>query len=86
MSRHIENRNENKEWINDHPGWYEHKIFAPNEFNSQFDFVVWYQGILDWLYSNIDFCERHCMWAFEDKAICIKFRYERDYLLCALRF
>jgi hypothetical protein len=87
MSNHkIEWREHNKDWNDDHPGWHQHKINAPDEFVSHSEFVNWYNDIVDWLYSNIQNCERHCRWAFEDKAICIKFRYEKDYLLCALRY
>ena len=86
MTHNIEWRDQQKEWVDDHPGWYEHKIPAANEFSTQYEFVVWYQGILDWLYSNIDNCERHCRWMFDDMAIYIKFRHEKDYLLCALRW
>ncbi len=73
-----------KEWANIKPGWHEHVISLPVIITHS-DFVSWYADILDWLYDNIDNCERHCRWTFDDK-FRVKFRYERDYLLCVLRW
>ena len=74
----------NKEWANIKPGWYEHTIGLPTIVTNA-DFVTWYADILDWLYDSIDNCEQHCRWTFDDK-FRVKFRYERDYVLCALRW
>jgi hypothetical protein len=53
--------------------------------NAYYSMDKWYSDVLEWLYDNIDNCERHCRWIFDDK-FRVKFRYERDYLLCALRW
>jgi len=75
----------NKEWADVKPGWYQHTIPLP-ELSKHSDFVTWYGDILDWVYDSIPNCERHCRWAFDENLFCIKFRYERDYLLCVLRW
>jgi hypothetical protein len=85
MTQKLEWTDHDKDWVDIKPGWHEHKINLP-EILTQPDFVNWYSDKLDWLYKNVDNCEQHCRWMFDDGKFCIKFRYERDYLLCVLRW
>lgn len=84
MTQKLEWTDNSKNWSDVKPGWYEHKINLP-EITSHSAFINWYADIIDWIYANVPNCERHCRWIFDDK-FCIKFRYERDYLLFALRW
>jgi len=78
-----------KDWADIKPGWYTHTIKIPNMTASEFE--NWYTQVVNWIYS-IDNCEKHCRWILNFpigrgfRGISIKFRYERDYLLCVLRW
>lgn len=85
MRQKLEWSDPKKDWPNIKPGWHEYKIALP-EIVTQADFVNWYADIIEWVYNNIQNCEQHCRWAFEENKFCIKFRYERDYLHFALRW
>ena len=72
-----------KLWVDSHPGWHELKIDTP--YDKENDEPGYYK-VIRWLYENVDKCERHCIWRGYDSSflvesfICIKCRYERDYL------
>lgn len=66
-------------WHDTKPGWYEIEL----NLNGQ---PKRYREIVEWLYNTIDKCERHCRWFQTSVGIKIKFRYERDYIICTLRW
>lgn len=66
-------------WHDTKPGWYEININLNGK-------IERYREILTWLYETIDKPERHCRWFQSTVGIYIKFRYERDYILCMLRW
>ncbi len=68
-------------WDNTNPGWHEFHINAPDVYSEDF-----YQEVFDWLYNSIDKCERHVRWKFTLDKVLVKFRYERDYIYCSLRW
>jgi hypothetical protein len=69
-------------WQNDHVGWYEHTIY--NEDRDQLREKL--HEVVDYLYEQVDNCERHCRWMINSHYIRVKFRHERDALLFVLRF
>jgi hypothetical protein len=67
-----------KGYLNTNPGWYEHVIHTDSESIQR--------SAVKWLYDNIDNPERHCRWCrFQDK-MCVKFRFEKNYLWFSLTF
>ena len=71
-----ENWREGKE-----PNW--HKIDV--ELKSYHTYI----DIVDWIYDNIDCCERHARWIWPlltSPIALFKFRYERDYIVFSLRW
>ena len=70
---------EGNTWHDTKPGWYEVKL----NLNGQ---EKRYVEVLKWLYTTIDNPERHCRWFENTVGISIKFRYERDYIMCMLRW
>lgn len=68
-------------WEETCPGWYEYEITIGESGMSKT-----YQEVLDWLYNRIDNCERHARWRLYRNIVRIKFRYERDVILCKLTF
>jgi hypothetical protein len=67
-------------WEHTHPDWYEHEIHVNVNMTETYD------DILEWLYNRIDNCERHARWRISRGLIQLKFRYERDAILCKLSF
>ena len=67
-------------WEHNHPDWYEHEIHV------NINMTETYDDILEWLYNRIDNCERHARWRISRGLIQLKFRYERDVILCKLSF
>jgi hypothetical protein len=67
-------------WEQTDPGWYEHEIHVSMNMTEKYD------DILEWLYNRIDNCERHARWRISQGLIQLKFRYERDVILCKLSF
>lgn len=80
-----ENYDWRKDWKDVNPGWYEYRIPIA-DFATDQELLSYYHEILKWLYDNIPNCERHARWGLIDYEFCVKFRYERDYILCALRW
>jgi len=66
-------------WHDTKLGWYEVDL----NLNGQ---IKRYREVVKWLYDTIDKPERHCRWFESTNGISIKFRYERDYILCVLRW
>jgi hypothetical protein len=67
-------------WEDTFPGWYEHVIHVDENLPET------YEEVLEWLYNRIDNCERHARWMMTRSTIYIRFRYERDVILCRLSF
>jgi len=70
------------DWENAKPNWYEFVKTCDDELNS----CNLSTDIIKWLYQSIDMPYRHCRWNTNNKTIIIRFRYERDYILCTLRW
>ena len=71
-----------KSWEDDKPGWYEHVIHR----ETQQEVALVLAEVVDYLYERVGKCERHCRWTFGINFVKVKFRYERDAILFALRF
>ena len=80
MGIRTQNYDERRGWEQTHPDWYEHEIPV------RMGFPATYEEVLDWLYNRIDNCERHVRWRITRGLIQLKFRYERDVILCKLSF
>jgi hypothetical protein len=78
---HYYNEEYNKLWKDIKPGWHE-TIISLDVKNSEGKMI----DVIKWLYDNVDKCERHARWTTTNASIKIKFRYERDYILCTLRW
>jgi hypothetical protein len=39
-----------------------------------------YHEIVNWLYDNVQGCEKHCRWRFFHQYMEVKFRHERDFV------
>lgn len=81
MGLRIQHYNDRLGWADTEPGWYEHEITVGKD-----DMSKTYEEVLDWLYNRIDNCERHARWYIVRGHIFLKFRYERDVILCKLSF
>ena len=68
-------------WENTQPGWYEHRVHVGADLDTKTRAEV-----LEWLYNKIDNCQRHARWASSLWYVDMKFRYERDVIMCKLRF
>jgi hypothetical protein len=77
----LQNYDQKNGWEETCPGWYEYEIpiHEPNISET-------YSEVIDWLYNRIDMCERHARWRITRHCIYLKFRYERDAILCKLSF
>lgn len=80
-----DNYNSSITWEENKPGWHTHSIILVGN--------IWYVRcieMINWLYDNIDKCERHARWyrvyRVSDGEFNVKFRYERDYIFFALRW
>lgn len=80
-----ENYDWRKHWHDNKPGWYEYHIDIA-DYTDDKEFLAFYHEIVKWIYDNIPECERHARWGLIDYKFCVKFRYERDFILCALRW
>ena len=76
----VQNFDQNRGWKLTDSGWYEHEIHVSMNMTEIYD------DILEWLYNRIDNCERHARWRISRGLIQLKFRYERDVILCKLSF
>jgi hypothetical protein len=77
----IQHYDQKNGWEVTYPGWYEHKITIGESCMSET-----YEEVIYWLYNRIDNCERHARWMILRGEISVRFRYERDYILCKLSF
>ena len=80
MDMRVQNFDQQRGWEHTHPDWYEHEIHV------NVNMTETYEEVLDWLYNRIDNCERHARWRISRGLIQLKFRYERDVILCKLSF
>jgi hypothetical protein len=80
MDMRVQNFDQNRGWEETDPGWYEYNIPVSVNMTETYD------DILEWLYNRIDNCERHARWRISRGLIQLKFRYERDVILCKLSF
>jgi hypothetical protein len=80
--RHRSWYDHSKSWEDDKRGWYERVINK----NTHQGIRSMLEEVVDYLYENVDCCERHCRWTFNTNSIKVKFRYERDAILFTLRF
>jgi len=70
-----------RSWQDIRPGWYEYII--------KLDENRWKEHrieILEWLCNKIDKHERHTVCTWNEYQVKIKFRYQRDYIFCSLRW
>jgi hypothetical protein len=77
----IQHYDQKRGWEETCPGWYEHEISIGSSSMSET-----YEEVLEWLYNRVDNCERHARWRITRGLIQVKFRYERDIILCRLSF
>jgi|APFre7841882654_1041346.scaffolds.fasta_scaffold292112_1 hypothetical protein len=79
---------EQMNWQETKPGWYE-AVVIHNGTTYQAQHRK-HDEVVQWLYDNIDMCERHCRWAVDPSnnpnATRVKFRYEKDYMWFKLRW
>jgi hypothetical protein len=68
-------------WENTQPGWYECAVRVGTDHDHQKR-----AEILDWIYHNIELCERHARWIYSDSVMHVKFRYQRDHTWFVLRW
>ena len=84
----FQNYNWAKGWEGTNPGW--HTVVINNaDFDGHYSvtkFEEKYQEIIQWLYDNIDNCERHVRWILEEDSINVRFRFEKDYSWFMLRW
>ena len=80
MDIRVQHFDQKRGWEETEPGWYEHRILVSMDMPEKYD------DILEWLYNRIDNCERHARWRISGGLIQLKFRYERDVILCKLSF
>lgn len=71
-----------KGWEETNPGWYEKEIYIAEPSET----ITRYVEILEWMYENLDKCERHCRWRYNGNYLNFKFRYERQYTWFNLRW
>lgn len=69
------------DWKHIKPGWHE-LVIVLNEVDQQAQRIE----IVDWILTNIQKPDRHCLYTWEYAEFRIKFRYERDYILARLRW
>jgi hypothetical protein len=68
-------------WEHIKPGWHE-LVIVLNEVDQQAQRIE----IVDWILTNIQKPDRHCLYTWSHAEFLIKFRYERDYILARLRW
>jgi proteasome lid subunit RPN8/RPN11 len=69
------------DWEHIKPGWHE-LVIVLNEVDRQAQRIE----IVDWILTNIQKPDRHCLYTWSHAEFLIKFRYERDYILARLRW
>lgn len=69
------------DWEHIKPGWHE-LVIVLNEVDRQAQRIE----IVDWILTNIQKPDRHCLYTWSHAEFRIKFRYERDYILARLRW
>ena len=69
------------DWEHIKPGWHE-LVIVLNEVDQQAQRIE----IVDWILTNIQKPDRHCLYTWSHAEFLIKFRYERDYILARLRW
>jgi hypothetical protein len=74
-----------KGWEHTNRGWYEYHVKFYDA-TSTADLIGKSEEIVEWLYKNIDNPERHARWAPYDVGMRVKFRFEKDALMFALRW
>ena len=72
-------------WENANIGWYEYRV-AFNDAASIAELMERADEIVVWLYKNIDKTERHARWAPYGRGLRVKFRFEKDAVVFALRW
>lgn len=80
MDMRVQHFDGKRGWELTEPGWYEHEIHVSMNMTKKYD------EVLEWLYNRIDKCERHARWRISRGLIQLKFRHERDVILCKLSF
>lgn len=68
-------------WEHIKPGWHE-LVIVLNAVDRQAQRIE----IVDWILTNIQKSDRHCLYTWSHAEFLIKFRYERDYILARLRW
>lgn len=71
-------------WDYTNPGWFEFVIKRDDTTYTLFNDK--YYEMIEWLYQHVDNCERHARWILQEDTINVKFRYQRDYSWCVLRW
>jgi len=69
------------DWEHIKPGWHE-LVIVLNDVDRQAQRIE----IVDWILTNIQKPDRHCLYTWSHAEFRIKFRYERDYILARLRW
>jgi hypothetical protein len=77
----IQHYDQKNGWDETKSGWFEYEITTGESNMSET-----YEEVLKWLYNRVDNCERHVRWRISQGLIQLKFRYERDVILCKLSF
>ena len=72
-------------WENANIGWYEYHVKF-NDAASVEELMERGEEVIEWLYKNIDKTERHARWAPYGRGLRVKFRFEKDAVLFALRW
>jgi hypothetical protein len=73
-----------KDFRHDKPGWYHIDLFETEIGTSKLDKLQ--ADVIQWMYETVDNCERHCRWYRTQEGMCLKFRYERDYIWFKLKW
>jgi hypothetical protein len=72
-----------KGWSNVNVGWYEYHV---KFYDVAYVEELMEKEVIEWLYKNIDNTEQNARWAPSDIGIRVKFRFEKDALMFALRW
>ncbi len=79
----------NKGWDNDRPGWHlvevDHRL-RPKPTRGLSSARESHIQVVEWLYDNIDSCEKHCRWTILYDVTKVRFRYEKDALWFSMRW
>jgi len=70
-----------RRWEDIRPGWHEH-VIKLDETRRQLHRIE----VIEWLCDKIEHHERHTLCTWDEYQVKIKFRYERDYIFCSLRW